>query len=408
MKATAKNGILLGYNRLRKAIYCLREAKNCLISGTTGAGKTFAIFRFIIYAIVNFIGLLIVDGKGDIGKGSILEFVKAFCKKHNRPLYVIDMNDPAHSAKYNPLKDANETVAKDMLINMTDWSEPHYKANAERYLQRLIRLMKLAGIELSFHSIIQNMPRERFESLSATLQKNGVISKENYLEDLQLSKTSGAIAEQACARYSTIAESEIGQIFDEDGIDIYTAVQAGAVILFVLNPLAYPETSKAMGRLILIDAKKAVSKLFNQNKRSFFAFDEAGVYASPVLTDLINKGRSAGVTSIVSVQSLSDLDAAAGEAFKNQILENCNNYIVLRQNSYSSAEQWAKTIGTKEKMEMTFQTNQSGATGLGSAKRTRCFLCHPDTIKSFSTGEGIFVSRDTGECERIKIAKPII
>ena len=81
---------------------------------------------------------------------------------------------------------------------------------------------------------------------------------------------------------------------------------------------------------------------------------------------------------------------------------------MLRQNSYSSAEQWAKTIGTKEKMEMTFQTNQSEATGLGSAKRTRSFICHPDTVKSFSTGEGIFVSRDTGECERIKIAKPII
>ena len=408
MKATVKYVILLGYNRLRKAIYCLRNARHCMISGTTGAGKTFAIFRFIIYAIVNCIGLLIVDGKGDIGKGSILEFVSAFCKKHNRQLYVIDMNDPSHSAKYNPLKDANETVAKDMLINMTEWSEPHYRANAERYLQRLIKLMKLAEIPLSFHSVIQNMSRERFESLSATLQKNGVISKEVYLEDLQLSKTSGAIAEQAAARYATIAESEIGQIFAADGIDIYTAVQSGTVILFILNPLTYPETSKAMGRLILIDAKKAVSKLFKQDKRSFFVFDEAGSYASPVLTDLINKSRSAGVTNVVAVQSLSDLEAAAGEAFKNQILENCNNYIVLRQNSYSSAEQWAKTIGTKEKMEMTFQTNQSEATGLGSAKRTRSFICHPDTVKSFSTGEGIFVSRDTGECERIKIAKPII
>ena len=32
-----------------------------------------------------------------------------------------------------------------------------------------------------------------------------------------------------------------------------------------------------------------------------------------------------------------------GDKFKIQIIENCNNYIVLRQNSFKSAEEWAKT-----------------------------------------------------------------
>ena len=33
-------------------------------------------------------------------------------------------------------------------------------------------------------------------------------------------------------------------------------------ILFILNPLTYPELSPAFGRLVLIDAKKAIGGMF--------------------------------------------------------------------------------------------------------------------------------------------------
>lgn len=401
-----RKSTLIGYTRLKKPVYCPDNAKHCFVCGTTGSGKTVLLSDFMIHAIQNSIGLLLVDGKGDTGKGSMLEIATTFCEKHKRPLYVINMNDPTNSAKYNPLREASETVAKDMLINMSDWSEEHYQANTERYIQRLVKLMNIAKIPLSFNSIIQNMAKDKFEMLSAILQKNELITKENHIENLELIKASGKIAEQAAARFATIAESEVGQIFDENGVDIYSGLQSGAVILFILNPLIFPETSQALGRLILIDAKKAVSKLFNNNKRSFFIFDEINVYASTVLIDLINKSRSAGVTCIAATQSLADLEAAAGEAFKQQIIENCNNYVVLRQNSYASAEEWAKTLGTQEKMQLTYQMTQAEATGMGTAKKVREFIVHPDEIKSFQTGEGVFLSRDNGKCERIKILKP--
>ncbi len=400
------NATLIGYTRIKKGIYCPDNAKHIFASGTTGAGKSVLISNFAKHCIEAGIGLLMLDGKGDTGNGSMLEFAKAFCKKNNRPLYVVNMNEPNKSAKYNPLKNATETVAKDMLVNMTEWSEPHYKTNTERYIQRVVKIMNIAEIPLSFSSIIQNMSVDKFESLSAILQKNDLITKENHIENLDLIKTSGKIAEQALARFATIAESEMGEIFDENGIDIYSALKENSVILFILNPLIYPETSKALGRLILIDSKKAVSQLFNNDRRSFFVFDEINVYASPVLIDLINKSRSAGVTCICATQSLADLEAAAGEAFKHQIIENCNNYVVMRQNSFRSAEEWAKTLGTQEKMQLTYQLSEREETGMGTAKRVREFIIHPDEIKSLKTGEGVFLSRDNGKCEKIKIIKP--
>ncbi|MCB2295768.1 TraG/TraD/VirD4 family protein [Clostridium algoriphilum] len=67
------------------------------------------------------------------------------------------------------------------------------------------------------------------------------------------------------------------------------------------------------------------------------------MYASDVAIELLNKSRSANITCIPAFQSLSDLDKAGGVALRNQVIENCNNYI--RQNSYDSSAEWEKVIG---------------------------------------------------------------
>ena len=207
--------------------------------------------------------LLIIDGKGDTGAGSIYDIVKRL--KGKRKLYVVNLTNPLKSDFYNPFKNASPTIAKDMLINLTDWSEEHYKLNTERYLQRLLKLLALNNTPLSFKSIISSMSVDKFTKLSNQLLKNEVITKDEHLDNIELTKTSGKIADGAFARFSLIAESELGYIFDETGVDIHTALEANAIILFILNPLIYPEMSPLIGRLLLIDAKKAISNLYGRN-----------------------------------------------------------------------------------------------------------------------------------------------
>lgn len=71
-----------------------------------------------------------------MGQNSILDIVQKLGT--DRKIYVVNLNDPINSIKYNPFKNATPTIIKDMLINMTEWSEEHYKLNTERYLQRLV------------------------------------------------------------------------------------------------------------------------------------------------------------------------------------------------------------------------------------------------------------------------------
>ena len=400
----------IGRNPNKKDVFIPNNAKHVFVCGTTGSGKTVALSNFIKSGIVNDYPMLIIDGKGDIGNNSILDIVNAL--KENKKVYIINLNNPETSDKYNPFKNTSPTKIKDMLMSMTEWSEDFYKLNVDRYLQRLISLLRKAKIEISFKSIVENMSAENFLLLSASLEKDGIIKKQDNISNIEMIENSGKAVEGSYARFSTIFESELGTIFDETGIDILTAIKEKAIILFILNPLTYPEISPLIGNLIILDSKKAVSGLFGgEIKRTFFIFDEINVYASKQLLNLVNKSRSANVTSILATQSLSDLDEAAGIYFKEQIIENCNNYLILRQNSDINAEKFSAIIGTRNSMDITYQIksdkNITSDTGLGSMRNTREFLYHPDDIKNLKTGEAIFVSKDNGYNSKVIINKPV-
>lgn len=404
------NATLIGYQG-RKPVFIPDHAKHVFVCGTTGSGKTVALTNFVQHIIYQQLPAVIVDGKGDLGDGSILDVTTKMAMQAGRKLYVINLSDVSQSDRYNPFKNATPTVAKDMLINMSDWSEEHYKLNAERYIQRILQLLELAKIQFSFKRIVGCIPVEKFGELSAHLLKEELITKEEHLENLELAKTSGKIAQSSMARFSTIAEGELKDVLIGDGVDISQAMQENAIILFVLNPLVFPELSPAFGRLIIIDEKQAIGNLFkSKNQRAFFIMDEISSYATTGLTDLVNKSRSANVTCVLATQSLSDLDAVKDESFKEQIIENCNNYIIMRQNSPVNAEHWAEIIGTRQTMDTTYQIQQqsrvTSTTGLGSARRVREFIYHPEDIKNLTIGKGIYLSKDTNYHGKIDINKP--
>ncbi|MCL2399959.1 MAG: type IV secretion system DNA-binding domain-containing protein [Defluviitaleaceae bacterium] len=407
-KQVKNENIFIGSTSNKKNVFIPSNAKHVFVCGTTGSGKTIALSNFIKAGSDYNYPMLVVDGKGDTDEGSLFRIVKEICP--DRKVYVINFNDPIKSDKYNPFKNTNTDVIKDMLINMTNWSEEHYKYNTERYIGRLLRLLAMKEIIVSLESLTHYLPTINFIKLSRDLSHKGLISKEEHVEDIELSKISGAIAEGASARFATIRESDLGQVFSSAGIDIYTALEENAIILFILNPLLYPEMSPLIGNLIIIDSKKAVSNFYrHKKKRIFYILDEINVYASMPLLDLVNKSRSANITCILATQSLSDLDHVSDQ-FKEQVIENCNNYIVLRQNSSVNAEHWSNVIGTRQSLQATYQiSGESGevkSTDLGSLRRVREYLYHPDDIKLLTTGKAIFLSRDKMFHVSIQINKP--
>jgi len=95
----------------RRPVYIPDTAKHVFICGTTGSGKTVAISNFINHITQENLPALIVDGKGDVGEGSILEIVTKMATEKNKKLYVINLSDTTQSDQYNPFRNASPTVA---------------------------------------------------------------------------------------------------------------------------------------------------------------------------------------------------------------------------------------------------------------------------------------------------------
>jgi type IV secretory pathway TraG/TraD family ATPase VirD4 len=401
----AEDKVFIGLTDSKRKVGVASSAKHVFVCGTTGSGKTVALSNFIAAGFNGTYPMMILDGKGDTGQGSVLDITKRLAK--DRKVYVIDLNNPEQSDKYNPFAHTSADVIKDMLINMTSWSEEHYKYNTEVYLQTLCNLMEKLKIKASFDSLMQYLAYDDFMILSKKCAEEGLITRDEHLKNAGLAKASSEIASGASARFNVIKRSNLGQIFHEDGIDVYRAMKEDACIVFVLNPLMYPELSPLVGRLVIIDAKKAVNLMYQaKKKRVFYIMDEISVYASPNMLDLVNKSRSASVTCVLATQSLSDLEAAESEAFREQVIENCNNYILLRQNSPKNAEIWAKVFGTKETVKYTSKIEDGAVTNEGSIRRVHEYLYHPDTIKRLATGKAIFLSRDEDFHTKVNIHKP--
>lgn len=69
-----KNGVFIGIDEAtKKQVYSNYNSKHILVGGTTGSGKTTLLANYILDAVKNNYGLVIVDGKGDTGEKSILE-----------------------------------------------------------------------------------------------------------------------------------------------------------------------------------------------------------------------------------------------------------------------------------------------------------------------------------------------
>jgi len=384
------NGTLLGVDNIGKKVVITDEELNghCLLLGATGAGKTTTLLNFVESAAQRGLPAIIVDGKGD---GDFVGKVRHLAEKYGRKIYFFSMTETADNKHYNPLRHGNYTELKDKLISLTEWTEPHYKMQAERYLQTAVKVLMAAGITVDLVSVAEEIAPKRLETLAAKLPEE-VGRKVFDTVDEAGNTISGLLN-----RLAVFAESEIGWLFTDTGdantIDLLKVMQEKAMVLFSLNSLMFAEYSRLLGRLIVIDLKTAAARLLSRKQDIYCIFDEFGVFAGPHVIDLVNKSRAAGFHVILSTQELADLRFGGGNDLMEQVLGNTNIKILHRQDVPASAELLASLIGTKDDYMITQQVNQTGATGMGTVKQEKSFIVHPDDIKRLGIGEAVLIKK---------------
>ncbi len=374
-----------------------------LVIGTTGSGKTVTLMNIIASAIERRWPLLFVDGKGDV---TLMKRIEAIAKARGIPFYGFSMI--GESLKYNPIASGGYTSKKDRLIELREWSEDHYRKLAEGYLQTVFKILEQLNVDVDLWQLAKYLEPEKLYLLARQQQNADVLEMIGTLEEKR-KDISGVIAE-----IQNITQSEIGHLFDcsqGEVLNIEKAIDERGIVYCCLQPLAFPAYAATLGKLIVNDIKAVVSKqLLKESKTKLFTiFDEFSIFAGEQIINLINQGRSAGVHAVLATQSLSDITSKGDEALLGQVLNNCNNYIIQRQNNPDDAETLASVIGTKDAYQVTSQvTTQMQSAQAGTVRIAKEFIVHPDEIKRLGVGEAVILSKREFSLKLVKINQQLI
>lgn len=419
-------GVPLGVNLWHKAepVIIPFNALNkhtCLV-GTTGSGKTVTLFNFIFSAMANEKALIFIDGKGTLE--NITKFTRA-CKEIDKKCHVITIDG---KDGYNPFASGTPSELTDKIISMFDWTEEHYKLTSSRFLQLLIQYLQLKKIPVTLSNIIlysdikklteleiqdlrRVQPNRSSENIQPSFDDLPSFDEPTAAEAVPVAAAAEAANAEATkasmlfdkiksieiksiqglqARIASLAEGDMEELFSNpDALNLAEAIEQKEAVLFSIDSLRYAEQSKALGRLVVNDIKTCVSHHAKNGAEPVgLFFDEFNVFASHEVIDIINKSRSAGFEAVLAFQSLSDIDKLNnGEALRRQIIQNCNNLIVQKQNDSKDAEELSKIFGTYETQELTVQEQKNGEAGAGSLRMVNKFRVAPDDIKRLQTGE---------------------
>ena len=392
-------GVLIGVDdRGRPVLITVREINHhVFICGTTGGGKSTTILNFIEFAAQHGWSVIVVNGKYDPAEPSFRTVMVCWAKKYGRQLRVFSMVE--EGARYNPLAQGGFSSLKDKLMALTDWSEQHYRAQVAAFLQILIRVLRETGQQVDLPTVAGLIDLQAVAALARRIPDEK--TRRKILDDLdQLSQKD---IRGAFARLAEITASEIGHLFvsDPEGIDLVAAIQNNEMVLFDLDPLAFPDFARLLGRLIVLDLKAAASQYRRSDspKKVLVVLDEFNVFVGAAVVDLFSKTRSAGFGIVAGTQSAkADIAREGGPELVEQIVENASTFIIHRQNAPGNAAYLADLVGTEEEYELTYQVGAhpilgEGRTGLGSARSVRQYLVHPDAIKALRTGEAFLVRK---------------
>ncbi|PZN99486.1 MAG: hypothetical protein DCF30_11750 [Hyphomicrobiales bacterium] len=183
------------------------------------------------------------------------------------------------------------------------------------------------------------------------------------------------------------------------------ARKEGALVYFCLPRLKYPDQAAKLGKLIINDIKFAAS---GGDQPWRIILDEFSTFAGPQVLNVINQGRSHGLSAVLATQSLADITQGAesdGRSFTDQLIGSINTFIVYRLNTPSDCELMAGVAGTREQIEFTAQTDGGVGTGGASARHTRQYRVHPDTFKNLDIGEAILINKNAASSVRYGMFK---
>jgi hypothetical protein len=342
-------GIVVGRTRKRRG----REValgedelqQGVLLGGSPGAGKT-SLLVAMAAQLPPQVGLCFVDLKGDRSLAERLQIT---------PGQVFGLGGRG-TATWNPLGTGSPASWRDILMATEEWSEPHFRRAAARFLGALLGALGEARDAVRLEEVAAMLERP---TMAAGLLR-GLDGRPGDALQRALAAVGGDPTLRSGVvglgnRLALLADSPAtaGRFGAPGGIDL-SEVLRGRRVLFSLPAAEYPDEAPAIAAAAIQSLAAAGQNLARGDEalRAMLVVDEAGRLGGVQLREAMATGRGAGIGPIASVQDFADFDYIA-EGTREAVETGANTWIVMRQ--VASAGRIAEALGTYPTTKRTVQ-----------------------------------------------------
>lgn len=287
-----------------------------IMTGSSGSGKTRAIENMIKQDVLHGKSVVYINFKGD--KDTSEEIIDGVSDR----VRVYELSWDTCNFTYDPLINLDDAGRVEAILNMRRWSleggDDHYKTGTQLFLQKTIK-------EFDYKS--GNYLREYYNFLRTyTVQRELYDSYNTVMKLLEL----------------TITSNVGSKIFSNSG-DRFDFASDEQYVLIV----SFTSSTKALGTSITSLMLRDLMEVGTRSKYDpslCLYIDEFGSCESPtVVKDILEKGRSCGISAVISMQDLSQMIINTNAPFLDSVLGTVNSYIIFAGSTKNGAEKMSGT-----------------------------------------------------------------
>lgn len=287
-----------------------------IITGSSGSGKTYSIIQMIRQDLDSGRPVAFFNFKGD---RETLEEIESVVSSDNVDIYHLSWDDCDFS--YDPLVNLDDAGRVEAILNMRKWSidgaDDHYKTGVQLFLQKTLSEFSFSGGNFlrEYYTFLRtyNVPRELLDSYNTAMK----------LLELTIS-------------------SSAGKIFSKSDREFRFGDSRQYLLL-----VSFTSSTKALGTSITSLMLRDLMEVGTRTPYSpdlCLYIDEFGSCESPlVVKDILEKGRSCGISTVISMQDLNQLIINTNAPFLDSVLGTVNSYIVFAGSTRQTAEKLSGT-----------------------------------------------------------------
>lgn len=286
-----------------------------MITGSPGSGKTFGMMSMIRQDLDNGKRTVYFDYKGD---RKIIEELREIAAVRGIPVY--EMSEYRTNFNYDPLASLNKTGRVEALLNTRKWSmdgsDAHYRTSTQLIIQKYIEAFDRVydgekPYTVAFYDFVrkQNYTRQEADAYH-TLTKMLELLLTSQIKDVLFGNNEKDFSFDIEDQYLLIVS------FVSSNKEL-----ANSVSSFIFKDILDTGTVK------------------EYNKELALYVDEYGTLENSMLIkDILEKGRSCGILTTISMQDINQVVINTNQAYLNSILGIVNTFIIYSGSTRITAE----------------------------------------------------------------------